>query len=65
MLYLLYHIQGSFARSFLLNYVQSVDDFFKLLPLDLNTVAVHNHLASGGVFLCQLAQLVFPDTEIF
>ena len=52
-------------RPNLLNCVQGVDDFFKLLSLDLNAVAVHNHPPGGGVFLGQLPQLVFTDTEIF
>ena len=59
MLHLLYHIQGSFARSFFSNYVQGVNYFFKLLALNLNTIAVHHHPARSGVFLCQLAQLIF------
>lgn len=45
--------------------VKAVNNFFKLLPLDLDAVAVHNHPASGRVFLGQFTQLVFPDAEIF
>ena len=45
--------------------VKAINYFFKLLPLDLDAVAVHNHPASGRVFLGQFTQLVFPDAEIF
>ena len=38
--------------------------FFKLLSLNLHTVSVHNQPVGVGVFVRQLAELLFPDAEI-
>ena len=46
-------------------FVQCINDFFKLFSLNLHTVSVHNHPASVEIFLCQLTQFLFPDTEVF
>lgn len=54
---LLYHIYGSLT----LDFVQCINDFFKLFSLNLHTVSVDNHPASVEIFLCQLTQFLFPD----
>lgn len=55
------HIYGSLT----LDFVQCINDFFKLFSLNLHTVSIDNHPASVEIFLCQLTQFLFPDTEVF
>ena len=50
--------------SFSLDSVQLIYDFFKLLPLNLNAVAVTNEPVCMFVFFCQFPQFIFSNAEV-
>ena len=47
-----------------LDCVNRIYHFFKLLALNLNTVAVHNNPICSRIFFCQLSQLIFSNAKI-
>ncbi len=59
-LLILYHIYGSKTSDF----VQCINNFFKLFSLYLNTISIDDNPTRVQIFLGKFTQLLFPDTKI-
>ncbi|EQE85446.1 hypothetical protein QCW_2006 [Clostridioides difficile CD69] len=59
-LVILYHIYGSKTSDF----VQCINNFFKLFSLYLNTISIDDNPARVQIFFGKSTQLLFPDTKI-